>query len=81
MHFFDPKRPIHILALPVAAPWLKISETIEYVLALKPKNTFPVHDGMLNEFGKGFSERALKSLFEPQGITFHNLDAGGEIEL
>ena len=33
----DPKRPIDILALPVAGPWMRIREAIEYALALKPR--------------------------------------------
>ncbi len=45
--FFNPKRPVEILALPVAGPWMKISDAIEYAQALKPKVAFPVHDGML----------------------------------
>lgn len=43
--FTDPKRAVEILALPVSGPWMKISEAIDYALALKPKVAFPVHDG------------------------------------
>jgi len=46
--FYDPKRPVEILALPVAGPWCKISEVIDYALAIKPKKCFPVHDGVLS---------------------------------
>ncbi len=44
--FTDPKREVEILALPVSGPWMKISEAIDYALALKPKVAFPVHDGL-----------------------------------
>ena len=37
-----------ILALPVAGPWIKIKEAVEYGLAVKPKYAFPVHDGVVN---------------------------------
>lgn len=42
--FTDPGRPIDVLALPVAGPWVKISESVDYALALKPRTVFPVHD-------------------------------------
>ena len=44
--FTDPKREVEILALPVSGPWMKISEAIDYALALKPRIAFPVHDGL-----------------------------------
>ena len=44
--FYNPKRSVDTLALPVAGPWMKISEAIDYLLAVKPKKAFPVHDGM-----------------------------------
>ena len=43
----DPKRPVEILALPIAAPWVKISEVIDYALLIKPRHAFPVHDAIL----------------------------------
>jgi L-ascorbate metabolism protein UlaG (beta-lactamase superfamily) len=45
--FVDPSRAIDILALPVAGPWMKLAEAIDYALKLKPKVCFPVHDGIL----------------------------------
>ncbi len=42
-----PHKDIEVLALPAAAPWSKISETIDYALAVKPRVAFPVHDGIL----------------------------------
>jgi L-ascorbate metabolism protein UlaG (beta-lactamase superfamily) len=41
----DPKRPVDVLALPVAGPWLKMSEVIEYAKTVHPRVAFPVHDG------------------------------------
>ncbi len=42
--FTDPKRPIDILALPVAGGWLATHEFIDYALKLKPRIAFPIHD-------------------------------------
>ena len=78
---YDPKRPVDILALPVAGPWVKFSEFIEYALAVKPKHAFPVHDAVLSNLGIGLSQRMPNLIFDEKGIAFHPLNAGDEIEL
>jgi L-ascorbate metabolism protein UlaG (beta-lactamase superfamily) len=47
--FYDPGCPVHTLALPVAGPWMKISDAIEYARTVHPKVCFPVHDGMYKD--------------------------------
>jgi L-ascorbate metabolism protein UlaG (beta-lactamase superfamily) len=42
-----PKKAVEILALPIAAPWAKISDTLDYLKAVKPKIVFPIHDAFL----------------------------------
>lgn len=41
----EPGKQVDVLALPVAGPWLKMSEAIDYARKLKPRVAFPVHDG------------------------------------
>src|SRR5579872_3217840 len=43
--FTEINKDVEILALPVAGPWMKISEAIDYALKVRPKKCFPVHDG------------------------------------
>ncbi|MEK7202080.1 MAG: MBL fold metallo-hydrolase [Patescibacteria group bacterium] len=64
----DPKKPIEVLALPVAGPWIKISEAIDYALALKPKHAFPVHDGGLKS--PGIAYRVPSEVLPKDGINF-----------
>ena len=47
-----PENSPNILALPVAGPWCKVSEAIDYALEVKPETAFPVHDALLSEVGK-----------------------------
>lgn len=35
---------VDILALPLSAPWAKVSETVEFVRAVAPRTAFPIHD-------------------------------------
>jgi L-ascorbate metabolism protein UlaG (beta-lactamase superfamily) len=43
----NPNKPTELLALPVVGPWLDIKDAIDYAKELKPKKSFPVHDGFL----------------------------------
>ncbi len=47
--FYDPGIPVDILALPVAGPWMKISDAIEYARTINPKIAFGVHDAMYKD--------------------------------
>lgn len=76
--FPRPKRPVGILALPVAGPWMKISEAIDYALELKPKKCFPIHDGILKSAASRY--RFPIQVLEPAGIPFVVLEEGEEYE-
>lgn len=53
--FYNPGRPVEILALPVAGPWSRVKDFMKYVLEVKPKVCFPIHDGMLaGSFGSAY---------------------------
>lgn len=43
--FYDPERPVDVLALPVAGPWCLLKDAIEYAIKISPRIAFPVHDG------------------------------------
>jgi L-ascorbate metabolism protein UlaG (beta-lactamase superfamily) len=64
--FTNPERPIDILALPVTGPWLKISESVDYALALKPRVAFPIHDFKRS----GLDQTIPAKLLPLQGIEF-----------
>lgn len=65
---YNPNKPVDILALPVAGPWIKISEAVDYAKAIKPQICFPVHDGMLKITGP-FYFLPEKELI-PLGVKF-----------
>lgn len=44
---------VDILALPLAAPWAKVSETVEFVTAVAPTTAFPIHDCTISEQAYG----------------------------
>jgi len=76
--FHKPPKSVDILALPVAGPWLKISESIDYALDVSPKIAFPVHEGMLKK--PGSAHRLPPTILEPKGIKFVIIEEGKEID-
>ncbi|MFC7242122.1 MBL fold metallo-hydrolase [Catellatospora aurea] len=48
---FVPSEPVETLLIPAAGPWLKIGDAIRFARAVRPRRTFPIHDGVLNELG------------------------------
>lgn len=75
--FTDPKQPVEILALPVAAPWMKLSEAISYAESLSPKIVFPVHDGILDKAVRpGLADSLPRGILGPKGIEFVYINDG-----
>jgi L-ascorbate metabolism protein UlaG (beta-lactamase superfamily) len=79
--FTDPERSIDILALPVAGPWMKISEAIDYAKKLKPKTAFPVHDGMFVPGRGNIAHNLPKQELEKVGIKFISIQEGESLEV
>jgi L-ascorbate metabolism protein UlaG (beta-lactamase superfamily) len=50
---------LDVLLTPVAAPWLKIAEAIDFIRALDPWTLVPVHEGVLSANGLGLVHRLL----------------------
>lgn len=75
--FHNPHKDIAILALPVAGPWMKIEEAVEYAKAIRPKAVFPVHDGMLRQDHRlGPTRRVPTAILEPLGIRYVDMTEG-----
>lgn len=80
--FFSPSKPVEILAVPVAGPWVKASDVVDFAKGVKPKICFPVHDGILNaEHGLNLTARVFGSLLMPLGINFKMLKEGETLEI
>jgi L-ascorbate metabolism protein UlaG (beta-lactamase superfamily) len=79
--YTEPGKPVGTLAAPVGAPWLKIGDAIDFVLAVKPTRAFYAHDMTLSAAGKGMASDRLKWATEQNGGTYRPLEVGDSIEL
>ena len=50
---FVPDEPIDVLAAPAAAPWMRISEAIDYLRAVAPTRAVPIHQGVVAPEARG----------------------------
>lgn len=76
--FTNPGKHVEILALPVAGPWMKLSEAIDYALEVKPNICFPVHEGILKS--PGSTHLIPPQVLESEGIAFKVLEIDKESE-
>ena len=44
---------VDVLALPLTAPWAKVSETVDFVRRVSPATFFPIHDAGVSDLGYG----------------------------
>lgn len=43
---------IDVAAIPLNAPWAKLSECVDFIRALQPQQWFPIHDALLSPRGR-----------------------------
>jgi L-ascorbate metabolism protein UlaG (beta-lactamase superfamily) len=76
-----PEDRVATLLFPVNAPWLKVSELIDYTRAVAPDRGYAIHDGLLNANGLGLMESVLKMAAQPGGGPLARLEPGTSVEL
>ena len=75
-----PTQQIEVLLAPLAGPWMKASEGIDFVRAVEPSTIVPVHDAGLAPAHRDL-HRTLFTNFGPKGSTLTPLDPGQSITL
>ena len=70
---------VDTLAAPAGAPWLKISEAMDFVSMVAPKRAFGTHDGVLSAAGIGLVHDRLKAVTEAKGGEYFPLKPGESI--
>lgn len=76
-----PEDPVRTLLLPGNAPWLKVSEMIDYGRAVAPGRAYVIHDGLLNEIGLGVLGNWLGLAAGDSGATFTRIEPGTSVDL
>ncbi|WP_029150051.1 MBL fold metallo-hydrolase [Microbacterium indicum] len=72
---------VELLAAPIGAPWLKIGEAMDFVLAVAPRAAFGTHDGTLSAAAIPMHRDRLAWAAAQGGGVFHPLDPGDAVEI
>lgn len=76
-----PEDAVLTLLLPVNAPWLKLSDMIDYARAVDPGRGYAIHDGLLNARGLGVLGNWLPLASGPGGGAITRVEPGTKIDL
>jgi len=76
-----PPHPVDSLLLPIAGPWTKVSELIDYVREAGPQRTLAIHEAVLSEAGQLVHGRLLGEGGPGTGARFAQLASGETVEL
>lgn len=79
--FTQPDRKVEMLAVPTSAPWLKMSEVMDFVSAVEHNQSMPTHNALLSEFGHNLNNGRVRAITESKGGKFSYLLPGESIEL
>ena len=72
---------VQTLAAPLGAPWLKIGDAMDFVLAVRPRRAFGTHDMTLSQIGREMHRQRLRWATEADGGEFFDLDPGDVLEV
>jgi L-ascorbate metabolism protein UlaG (beta-lactamase superfamily) len=76
--FFIPTESVRTALVPTSGPWLKLSESIEFIRALTPVLAFSIHDALLNDIATGMVDRWLE---QKSGAAYERAVIGLPIDL
>jgi L-ascorbate metabolism protein UlaG (beta-lactamase superfamily) len=76
-----PEDPVGTLLLPVNAPWLKLSEMIDYGREVAPRRGYAIHDALLSAIGRQVLDNWLPLAAGASGATFTQVTNGEVVDL
>lgn len=74
-------KPHEFIAVPTMAPWLKFSEADAFLRNSGAKQSFPTHNGFINQAGQELYDRLLGSSCQASGKTYQFLAPGTTIDI
>ncbi|SDW34930.1 L-ascorbate metabolism protein UlaG, beta-lactamase superfamily [Arthrobacter sp. cf158] len=72
---------VKTLLLPIHAPWSKVGEVLDFVISVRAPRAFPVHDGLLNELGRGVVEGHVTRIGARYGTSYERLVPRDSVEV
>ena len=76
-----PEDPCGTLLLPASAPWLKLSEMIDYARAVAPRRGYTIHDALFSETGLAVLDMFIGLAAGPHDAKYTRLEPGTSVDL
>jgi L-ascorbate metabolism protein UlaG (beta-lactamase superfamily) len=76
-----PIERVDTLLAPIAAPWSKVAEVLDFVVSVRPRIAHQIHEGVLSAAGLGMVEGHVQRVGAGYGIEFAHLETGGSVDL
>ena len=73
-----PGRPVDVRLAPVSAPWLKVSEAVDFVREVGAPRSLGIHDRVYSEIGLGMVDSHMGNLL-PAGQEFERRQPGEDL--
>lgn len=70
---------VRVLFVPVAGPWMKVADAVDYARQVGAATTVPIHDAILSEGGKALVDRLMTGLVP--ATQYRRLTAGESLEI
>ena len=69
------------LLVPIHAPWSRVGEVLDFLIAVRAKRAVPIHNALLNERGLGVVEKHVQRVSGQYGTEYVRLAPGESAEL
>jgi L-ascorbate metabolism protein UlaG (beta-lactamase superfamily) len=76
-----PEQSVEVLACPTSAPWLRISDVIDFLDLLRPRKCFATHNALLSDQGHALQNNRVQEIVEKHGGEFRYLKVGDNWQL
>lgn len=74
-----PPRPVDVLLAPVSAPWLKVSEAVDFVREVGAPVALGIHDRVYSDIGLDMVAAHMANLL-PEGLAFVRREPGEDVD-
>ena len=76
-----PPHPVETLLVPAGAPWVKVSELVDYVRSVGPARAVGIHEALLSDVGQQFYGRMLGEGGPGTGAPLEQPATGEQLDL
>jgi L-ascorbate metabolism protein UlaG (beta-lactamase superfamily) len=74
-----PGEGVDLLCLPVSAPWLKVSEAIDFARTVKAQRNLAIHDRIYSTVGLGIVDQHLGRFLSKDGLDYSRISEGTDL--